>query len=307
MFFTLKQHWPEYLIEATGLSVLVATVCSFAMLLFHPDSPFVGVLPSAIVRHLLMGLVIGGTSAALVYSRWGKQSGAHFNPAVTLTYYRLGKVQETDAVWYVISQMAGALLGIMVMVLLFRSWLSHPTIHFAANMPGAWGSAATWLVEFSLSCILMTIILTVSNSKRYARWTGLFAALLSVLNVAALAPWVGTSMNPARAFASAIPAQLWSNLWIYLTAAPLGMLFAARGYLRRHGMESIFCAKLHHENRERCIFCQTRAERKAQETNDEACNPLPPVASNREITFSCNPPLVIRQEPIACPRSATTM
>jgi len=62
------------------------------------------------------------------------------------------------------------------------------------------------------------------------------------------------SMNPARTFASALPAQIWTALWIYFTAPPLGMLVAAELYVRQYGLHHVFCAKLHHHNNTRCIF-----------------------------------------------------
>ena len=50
-----------------------------------------------------MGLAMGLTAIGIIYSPWGKQSGAHLNPAVTLTFFRLGKVAPWDAVFYVAS------------------------------------------------------------------------------------------------------------------------------------------------------------------------------------------------------------
>ena len=62
------------------------------------------------------------------------------------------------------------------------------------------------------------------------------------------------SMNPARSLASAVFAGTWSVLWIYLVAPPLGMLMAAQAYAWRRGVAAVFCAKLHHENTQPCIF-----------------------------------------------------
>src|SRR5437667_4038988 len=62
------------------------------------------------------------------------------------------------------------------------------------------------------------------------------------------------SMNPSRTFGSAVLPQLWDSLWIYFLAPPLGMLAAAAAYLRlKH---AVGCAKLHHQNKLRCIFCE---------------------------------------------------
>jgi aquaporin Z len=51
-----------------------------------------------------------------------------------------------------------------------------------------------------------------------------------------------------------LPAQIWTALWVYFTAPPLGMLLAAELYVRQYGIDHVFCAKLHHHNNKRCIF-----------------------------------------------------
>ena len=66
------------------------------------------------------------------------------------------------------------------------------------------------------------------------------------------------SMNPARTLGSALFARDWTALWIYFVAPPAGMLAAAELYLRQRGPGAVFCAKLHHQNRKRCIFCEAR-------------------------------------------------
>ena len=68
-------------------------------------------------------------------------------------------------------------------------------------------------------------------------------------------PLSGMSINPARTFASAVPAHHWHALWLYFIAPLSGMLSAAEVYVRTRGARSIVCAKLHHENSKRCIFC----------------------------------------------------
>ncbi len=69
------------------------------------------------------------------------------------------------------------------------------------------------------------------------------------------------SMNPARTLGSAVPPALWTGLWIYFLAPPLGMLAAAAVY-RALGSR-IACAKYHHQNTKRCIFCEYQHARKS--------------------------------------------
>ena len=108
--------------------------------------------------------------------------------------------------------------------------------------------------EFGISFILMSVVLRVSNAAQLARYTQLFAGALVATYITLEAPISGMSMNPARTFGSALAAQLWTSLWIYLTAPPLGMLAAAEVYRWQKGAHAVSCAKLHHHNDKRCIF-----------------------------------------------------
>jgi aquaporin Z len=100
----------------------------------------------------------------------------------------------------------------------------------------------------------MFTILTVSNSKRWSRFTPLFAGTLVATYIALESPISGMSMNPARTFGSAFSAHEWSALWVYFAATPLGMVLASQLYRFRRGARAVFCAKLHHHNDKRCIF-----------------------------------------------------
>ena len=55
---------------------------------------------------MLTGIVMGSTAIALIFSPLGKLFGAHFNPAVTLTFWRLGKVKNRDAMFYIIAELS---------------------------------------------------------------------------------------------------------------------------------------------------------------------------------------------------------
>ena len=250
----LRLHWPEYLMEAAELGLFMISAGLLGILLEYPGSPLHQALPNPILRRVLMGLAMGATAIAIIYSPWGKQSGAHFNPAVTLTFFRLGKVRGWDAFFYVVAQFIGGLVGILLVAAALREMLAAPAVNFVATVPGPQGVWAAWLAEVVITFILMTMILRVTSS-RLARFTGAFAGMLVATYIALESPISGMSMNPARSFASAVPAQLLSTLWIYFTAPPLGMLLAAELHLRLRGRSQVACAKLHHQNDKRCIHC----------------------------------------------------
>jgi aquaporin Z len=218
---------------------------------------------------MLMGVAMGSTAIALNYSPWGKQSGAHYNPAVTLTFTRLGKIAPFDAAAYIGAQFVGAVLGVLLASLLLRSMLADSNVHYAVTRPGSSGVVVAFVAELGISCILMTIVLTVSNQPRIARFTGVCAGLLVATFITFEAPLSGMSMNPARTVGSGFWAHDWTALWIYFVAPPLGMLLAAELYLRRRGSSGVFCAKLHHQNEKRCIFCEYQGRGKEQRERGE--------------------------------------
>ena len=232
----------------------MVSACSFTVLLEHPASVIRQRLPSAFVRRLLAGIAMGATAIALIYSPWGKRSGAHFNPSVTLTFFRLGKIEPWDACFYVVAQFIGGILGVLFSGLIWGHAIAAQTVHYAATLPGPRGTGVAFVAETVISFVMMTMILNVSNSAQVARFTGVIAGALVATYITLESPLSGMSMSPARSFASAAPGGIWNSLWIYFIGPPLGMMLAAQVYLWRRGKDAVFCAKLHHDNDKRCIF-----------------------------------------------------
>lgn len=253
MLDALKRHYPEYLMEAALLGLFMISACCFGTLLFHPDSPAVRAVPVETERRVLMGLAMGATALGLIYSPWGKQSGGHINPAVTLAFFRMGKIAPWDAAWYAAFQFTGAVAGVAFSAWLLGSRIAHPAVHYVVTKPGAsFGQA--FAAELVISFVLMATLFFVMNRERLANWAGLFAGSLIALFISIEQPISGMSMNPARSFGSALPAGFWEAWWIYFVAPPLGMLLATELH-RRLASRTSACAKLHHANDRRCIFC----------------------------------------------------
>src|SRR5437762_378165 len=144
----LASHWPEYLIEGAGLGLFMMSACVFGALLGHPASPVAITRPLAM--RASMGLAMALTALALVLSPWGKRSGGHFNPAVTLTFYRLGKIATVDAAFYVLAQFAGGAAGVLAAAVLLRSALAHPAVCYVVTA-GVYGPALAFAAELAIS------------------------------------------------------------------------------------------------------------------------------------------------------------
>ena len=248
------QHWPEYMIEGVCLGLFMISACAFSALLEHPASPVRASVMSANVRRFLIGLAMGMTAILLIYSPLGQRSGAHMNPATTLTFYRLGKVERWDAIFYVLSQFAGALLGTWLAFAVLGAALAHREVNFAITHPGMRGEAVAFVSELFIAFLLMTVILNVSNSRKSARYTGLAAGTMVMLFITFEAPLSGMSMNPARSFASDFVGMQWNGIWIYFVAPVIGMMTAAEVFVRTRGLHAVICAKLNHSGTARCIF-----------------------------------------------------
>src|SRR5262249_21273452 len=159
MLAVLRSHWPADLGEAAGLRLFLVSACFFGTLFSHPGSPAAGGIQDGVVRRLLMGLAMGLTAIALIYSHWGRRSGAHLNPATTLTFWRLGKIAGPDAIWYVLSQGLGGVAGVLTATVIIGPALADPSVHYVATVPGRGGVAGAFVAEVVLPVILMSGVL----------------------------------------------------------------------------------------------------------------------------------------------------
>lgn len=248
-------NWTEYAIEFALLGAFMLSAALFATLLFHPGSAVMAAIPDATVRRALMGLAMGLTAGAIFYSPLGKRSGAHINPAITLTFFALGRIAKPDAVAYAAAQFAGGFAGIAVAWLFLGSRLADPAVNYVTTVPGPYGAVVAFVAETTIILVLVLVVLETAARPRLSRFTGLCAATMVGLYILIESPLSGMSMNPARTLGSALAARDFSALWVYFTAPPLGALAAAQLYVFAHGRKASPCAKLRHDRRYPCIFC----------------------------------------------------
>lgn len=225
-----------------------------SVLLAAPDLPLLPGIPAAPQQRIVAGIVLGLTAIAIIQSPWGRRSGAHLNPAVTLTFWRLGRVKPWDAVFYILAQVTGAAIGVQLLILALGHGFTDPPVNYIETIPGPAGTAAAFVAEACIAAGMMTTVLLLSASPRWARWTGLAAGALVAAYIAIEAPISGMSLNPARTLATNVPAMQWRSLWVYLIASPLGMLLAAGAIETWRGPRRA-CAKLLHTPDQRCIHC----------------------------------------------------
>jgi aquaporin Z len=250
---SVRLHWPEYLMEAGEVTLYLLFTCCFATILQHPASPVSHLVASGILRRALMGLAVGATVAAIAISPWGKQSGGHINPAMTLAFYRLGKVARWDAWLYGAAQFLGAVSGVAMATFVLRGAPGDSAVRYAVTA-GVYGRAVAFAAELAISFLLMITVLGLTNHQRLASYTPYFVGSLYAVNITFETPLSGMSMNPARTFGPAVYSGYWHAIWIYFVAPTFGMLAAAEIFLRARNGRPPFCAKLCHTNSKRCII-----------------------------------------------------
>ena len=250
----LKRNWLLYIYEAIELALFMISACAFSLLLFDSSSPAFCAFPSTVVRRILMAIAMGITAVLIIHSPMGKRSGAHFNPVITLTYFRLGKIGLCDAVFYVAFQFLGGILGVAAAATVFGNSLSKPAVDYAVTVPGRYGIVAAFFAELFMAIALMAVVLLLSNNARLAIYVSYAVGILIALYTFFFAPISGFSINPARTTGSALFAGVWTGGWLYFVAPLLGMFGAAEIYTRLSANAHVLCAKLHPDPAFPCPF-----------------------------------------------------
>jgi aquaporin Z len=163
-------------------------------------------------------------------SPWGKQSGGHFQSRNNPCVLPVGKVHAWDVLFYAAGHFVGATVGVALAVLVLRGASGDGAVQYAVTVPGVCGYTEAFIAELTLSFILKTVLLFVSNHDNLARYTPYVAGALIATYITFEAPLSGMSTNPARTFGSAFYARCWRGIWIYFTAPPVGMLGRRGGF-----------------------------------------------------------------------------
>lgn len=162
-----------------------------------------------------------GVIVAVMIFAYGRISGAHMNPVVTLTLVLFKLHPRKELTPYVLAQLIGAILASFTLLVLF------PENEFlgSTNPSGSWWQS--FVLEFILTLLLMLVILFTSQGRRIEQYFAPFAIGLTVLLEAQFAgPICGASMNPARSLGPAMVSGHFDNLWIYFVATTGGALVA---------------------------------------------------------------------------------
>ena len=156
-----------------------------------------------------MGLLMGSTALLIFYSPFTAPSGSQINPAVSLTFLRLGKMCHWDAMFFIIFQFIGGTSAVYIMQMLMGEILTAPPVNSVVTVPGKGGMWPALIMELIIAFITLSMVLFTSGSSNLKKYTRIFAGCLVCIWVILAGPVSGFGMNPARSFASALPAHIW--------------------------------------------------------------------------------------------------
>lgn len=250
----------EWLTEFVGTAALVTVGLSAVVLIFSTRSPVAMRLTNLELRRLVVGIFFVVTATTVIYSPLGRRGGGHLNPALTLGFFRLGKLRWQGAAAYVVAQICGALTAAVLVLVLWGGW--DRSVHLGATTPGPLGPWAALAAELVLTFVLVSVIFHFVDQPRLQRFTPIAAGLTTLVCVLVEAPASATSLIPARTLGPDVVVGTFQALWIYLLAPPLGAVLAAVVFRRTRG--DVPCAKVVHTDDSVCHFRDCAYRRAAQ-------------------------------------------
>lgn len=172
------------------------------------------------VTHVGIAITFGLIVMSMIYSL-GNISGAHLNPAVSISFTIAGRFPVKYLPGYIISQLAGALLASLTLKLMFPE-----NVFLGATMP-AGTELQSLILEFILTFFLMLVIINVATgSKEQGMFAGLAIGSVVALEAMFAGPVCGASMNPARSLGPALVSGHPEHLWIYIIGPVSGAALA---------------------------------------------------------------------------------
>lgn len=169
-----------------------------------------------------------GVMVMAVILSMGAVSGAHLNPAVTLAFALRGDFPWRRAPSYILSQMLGAVLACLFLVVLFGR-----VGMLGATEPGPhMGDVQAMLIEAALTLGLVSTILgTASGAQNVGPLSALAVGGYIVLAGLWASPVSGASMNPARSFGPDVVLANFAHYWVFVIG-PLAGALSAVGFAR---------------------------------------------------------------------------
>jgi MIP family channel proteins len=217
-------------VEDRGVGAYVAEFLGTLLLVF-----FIGMVLAVqskaglgYTEFAVIGLVHVFVLSMLIYV-YGGTSGAHFNPAVTISLAAIRKIRGSDAVIYILLQLAGAIAAALLVKALLHSQGDATNYgatllndkYITKNLTGL-------LAEFMGTFALMTAIMgTAVNPRGEKAWAGFVIGGTLGAAVMIIGPLTGAGFNPARSFGPALVSGEWGSFGAFVLPYVLGPILGA--------------------------------------------------------------------------------
>jgi glycerol uptake facilitator-like aquaporin len=213
-------------LELLLTSVMLFGVTTIVRWVIGP-SPISRTIPQIQAELLIVGAGVGILIAGLILSPAGRITGGHMNPAISLAMWRFGVFPGVGVVPYVVAQLLGSVLGVLVARVVWGPVVAEAPVAYAVLQPGPGWSSVTLFVGEALSMgtivLLVGVCLAVPRLAAFVPWIvgGAIGLAIAVLGTS-----TGGSVNPARQFGPATLSGQTNFLWVYLLAPMAGALLA---------------------------------------------------------------------------------
>lgn len=204
------KHFKKYIAEFIG---------TFALVLVGTGVIVLNDEYNGIITHLGISIAFGGIVTLMIFA-FGKISGAHINPAVTVALWFSGRLHKKHVVPYIFSQLSGAFLASFLLLSLFPS---HGNL--GATLPSV-NLREAFIIEAFMTLVLVLVILNTLYKNRSLAFSAIAIGGVVFLEAYFGGPYTGASMNPARSIAPAVVSGNIDTLWLYILSTLLGASFS---------------------------------------------------------------------------------
>lgn len=214
--------------EFLGTMVLVLMGCGSAVIAGANGTTGVGLLG--------ISFAFGLSVTAMAYAI-GHISGCHINPAISIGMVIAGRMKASDAAYYIVAQILGAIAGAAILLAIASGKPGYELATgglgqngYAALSPQHYNLVSGFIAEVVLTFIFLLVIFGSTSTKNInGGFAGLSIGLSLVLIHIVGIPVTGVSVNPARSIGPAllVGGQAISQLWLFIAAPIIGAILSA--------------------------------------------------------------------------------
>jgi aquaporin Z len=213
----------KYFSELIGTAALVLVGCGSA------------VIAGSHISYTGIAFAFGLTVLAMVYAI-GPISGCHINPAITVAMWVANKIKGKDAIFYIIAQCIGAIIGAGILWVIARGLPGYTLAvnglgqnGYGTHSPAGYSLLSCFIFEIAFTALFLFVIFGATHKDAPKGFAGIAIGFTLVLIHLVGIPVDGTSVNPARSLGPAVfvGGAAISQVWLFIVAPIVGGVIAA--------------------------------------------------------------------------------